>query len=186
MYQIKFEILSFCILRTICIVCASISVKIAIKNRNFVWSKVKIRTKKGTSGVRKLVNLACLVREQQESPRDSCEDWEANRIQKSLSLILNSIAITSGNLLPFDRQMSFHFTDIYRYITPSFFEVEFQQQREIFLRCFIFFFFFWKNLVLWKFSPRCTFNFCLTLQWPSEFLCLRFFLFDFNVKIWRR
>lgn len=167
MYQIKFEILSFCILCTICIVCASISVKIAIKNRNFVWSKVKIRTKKGTSGVRKLVNLACLVREQQESPTDSCEDWEANRIQKSLSLILNSIAITSGNLLPFDRQMSFHFTDIYRYITPPFFEVEFQQQREIFLRCF----FFWKNLVLWKFSTK---NATLRIQ----------FLFNTSVALW--
>lgn len=69
------------------------------------------------SGVRKLVNPVCLVREQQESPRDSCEDWKANRIQKSLSLILNSIAITSRNLVPFDRHMSFRFTDIYHYTT---------------------------------------------------------------------
>lgn len=119
---------------------------------------MKIRTKKGTSGVRKLVNPVCLVREQQESPRDSCEDWKANRIQKSLSLILNSIAITSRNLVPFDRHMSFRFTDIYYYTTI----LRSSNSNEKFFFDISFFLFFWEKILFFEnFHHVFAFNFCL-------------------------
>lgn len=143
-----------------------------MQSKIVILYEAKIRTKKGTSGVRKLVNPVCLVGEQQESPRDSCEDWEANRIQKSLSLILNSIAITSRNLVLFDRHISFRFTDIYRYIAPPFFE--FLTVTRNFSSIFLsFFFFFWKKSCSLKIFATFSHSiFCLTLQWFSEFLCL--------------
>lgn len=115
MHQIKFEILSSCTFCTQFVHSNLHKLYQAwkLQSKIVILYEAKIRTKKGTSGVRKVVNPVCLVGEQQESPRDSCEDWEANRIQKSLSLILNSIAITSRNL-------SFSSIAIYRFVSPIF------------------------------------------------------------------
>lgn len=174
MYQIKFEILSSCTFCTQFVHSNLHKLYQAwkLQSKIVILYEAKIRTKKGTSGVRKLVNPVCLVGEQQESPRDSCEDWEANRIQKSLSLILNSIAITSRNLVLFDRHISFRFTDIYRYIAPPFFE--FLTVTRNFSSIFLSFF--WKKSCSLKIFATFSHSiFCLTLQWFSEFLCLRFY-----------